>query len=100
MTLLVEYGELVIYGISMWLSSLMGMGRIGNGFVFLLLGNPVFCLCGYDFFVGCVICSLGGWFIVWFYCEVCAVFVVNLKSLLDWFDYLCVKFVDGKVEPF
>lgn len=50
--LLGELGELVIYGIVMCLSSLMGMGWIGDKLVVLFFGNLVFCLCVYDFFVG------------------------------------------------
>ena len=98
-TLLAEHGELAIHGISMRPSSPMGMGRIGNGLVFLLPGNPVSCLCGYDFFAGRAIRSLGGRPIAWPYREVRAVLAANLKSPLDRLDYLRVKLVDGKVEP-
>ena len=33
-------------------SSPAGVGRVGNALVFLLPGNPVSCLCAYDFFAG------------------------------------------------
>ena len=41
-------------------SSPTGLGRIGHRLVFLLPGNPVSCLCAYDFFAGRAIRALGG----------------------------------------
>lgn len=58
--LLAELGELAIHGIAMRPSSPAGMGRIGDTLVFLLPGNPVSCLCAYDFFAGRAIRLLGG----------------------------------------
>ncbi len=58
--LLAELGELAFHGISMRPSSPAGVGRIGDRFVFLLPGNPVSCLCAYEFFAGPVIRALGG----------------------------------------
>ena len=51
-SLLAEAGELAIHGVAMRPSSPAGMGRIGSTLVFLLPGNPVSCLCAYDFFAG------------------------------------------------
>ena len=41
-------------------SSPTGLGRIEHRLVFLLPGNPVSCLCAYDFFAGRAIRALGG----------------------------------------
>ena len=59
-TLLAEHGELAIHGIAMRPSSPTGMGRLDGRLVFLLPGNPVSCLCAYDFFAGRAIRALGG----------------------------------------
>ena len=59
-TLLARHGELAIHGIAMRPSSPTGLGRIGHRLVFLLPGNPVSCLCAYDFFAGRAIRALGG----------------------------------------
>jgi molybdopterin molybdotransferase len=59
-SLIAELGELAIHGIAMRPSSPAGMGRIGGALVFLLPGNPVSCLCAYDFFAGRAIRRLGG----------------------------------------
>ncbi len=56
-----ELGELAIHGIAMRPSSPSGMGKIGDSFVFLLPGNPVSCLCGYDFFAGRALRILAGY---------------------------------------
>ena len=58
--LLAELGELPIHGVAMRPSSPTGMGRIQQRLVFLLPGNPVSCLCAYDFFAGRAIRGLGG----------------------------------------
>ena len=50
--LIAEIGELAIHGVAMRPSSPAGLGRIGETLVFLLPGNPVSCLCAYDFFAG------------------------------------------------
>ena len=58
--LLAELGSLDFHGISMRPSSPAGVGRIGERLVFLLPGNPVSCLCAYEFFAGPTIRALGG----------------------------------------
>ena len=59
-TLVAQLGELAIHGIAMRPSSPTGLGRIEQRIVFLLPGNPVSCLCAYDFFAGRAIRALGG----------------------------------------
>ena len=58
--LIAEVGELAIHGVAMRPSSPAGVGRIGRALVFLLPGNPVSCLCAYDFFAGRAIRLRGG----------------------------------------
>ena len=58
--LLAELGTLDFHGISMRPSSPAGVGRIGGRFVFLLPGNPVSCMCAYEFFAGPTLRALGG----------------------------------------
>ncbi|MCK5829805.1 MAG: molybdopterin molybdotransferase MoeA [Methylococcales bacterium] len=58
--LLAEAGDLAIHGIAMRPSRSTGMGTIGHKLVFLLPGNPVACLCAYDFFAGRFIRQLSG----------------------------------------
>ncbi len=58
--LLAEAGELAFHGVAMRPSSPAGCGRIGDTLVFLLPGNPVSCLCAYDFFAGRAIRLRGG----------------------------------------
>ncbi|WP_146507370.1 molybdopterin molybdotransferase MoeA [Thalassoglobus neptunius] len=50
--LVADLGELPIHGIRMRPSSPTGMGRIESTVIFLLPGNPVSCMCAYDFFAG------------------------------------------------
>lgn len=58
--LLGERGELLVHGVAMRPASPTGIGRTGDGrWVFLLPGNPVSCLCAYEFFVGPVLRALG-----------------------------------------
>ena len=59
-SLLATHGELMVHGIAMRPSSPTGFGRLEHRLVFLLPGNPVSCLCGYDFFAGRAIRALGG----------------------------------------
>lgn len=59
--LLRERGELLVHGVAMRPSSPTGLGRLADGRpVFLLPGNPVSCLCAYEFFVGPLLRALGG----------------------------------------
>jgi molybdopterin molybdotransferase len=55
-----ELGELAVHGIAMRPSSPAGVGFISGKPIFLLPGNPVSCLCAYDFFAGRAVRRLGG----------------------------------------
>jgi molybdopterin molybdotransferase len=97
--LLAEHGELAIHGIAMRPSSPAGMGRLENRLVFLLPGNPVSCLCAYDFFAGRAIRQLGGRDSVWPYRSVHLPLMRKLISTVGRLDYARVRIVEGKVEP-
>jgi molybdopterin molybdotransferase len=98
-TLLAEQGELAIHGIAMRPSSPTGMGRIDNKLVFLLPGNPVSCLCAYDFFAGRAIRRLGGLPAEWPYRPTAAKLARKLTSVIGRLDYARVQLIEHQVEP-
>ena len=97
--LLARHGELAIHGIAMRPSSPTGLGRIEHRLVFLLPGNPVSCLCAYDFFAGRAIRALGGRPKAWPYRAVRAKLARKISSPIGRLDYARVQLVDGGVEP-
>jgi molybdopterin molybdotransferase len=98
-TLLAEHGELAIHGLAMRPSSPTGMGRLENRLVFLLPGNPVSCLCAYDFFAGRAIRLLGGRPADWPYPKTKLPLARKLVSQVGRVDYARVRIVDERVEP-
>jgi molybdopterin molybdotransferase len=98
-TLLAQHGDLAIHGIAMRPSSPTGLGRLEHRLVFLLPGNPVSCLCAYDFFAGRAIRALGGHPKVWPYHAVRARLARKISSPIGRLDYARVQVVDGAVEP-
>jgi molybdopterin molybdotransferase len=98
-TLVAEHGELPVHGIAMRPSSPTGLGRMGHRLVFLLPGNPVSCLCAYDFFAGRAIRALGGRSKVWPYRMMRGRLNRKISSPIGRLDYARVKIVDGSVEP-
>lgn len=97
--LLAEHGELAIHGVAMRPSSPSGMGMMGNKFVFLLPGNPVSCLCSYDFFAGRMIRQLAGLKTEWPYDREQLPLARKLVSQVGRVDYARVRIANGKVEP-
>jgi molybdopterin molybdotransferase len=97
--LLGEHGELIVHGIAMRPSSPTGFGRLEHRLVFLLPGNPVSCLCGYDFFAGRAIRALGGRPKAWPYRSIDATLVRKISSPIGRLDYVRVRVVDDHVEP-
>lgn len=94
-----EVGELPIHGIAMRPSSPAGMGCVGAALVFLLPGNPVSCLCAYDFFAGRAIRRLGGRDSDWPYQCVRGKLTSKIVSQIGRVDYCRVRLTDGQVEP-
>lgn len=98
-TLLAEYGELPIHGVAMRPSSPAGMGQLGERLVFLLPGNPVSCLCAYDFFAGLAIRRMAGLSDNWPYVQTQLKLKRKLVSTVGRLDYARVRLVDGQIEP-
>jgi len=98
-TLLASHGELAVHGIAMRPSSPTGFGRLEHRLVFLLPGNPVSCLCAYDFFAGRAIRALGGLSKAWPYDSIIAKLGRKISSPIGRLDYARVRLVDGDVEP-
>jgi molybdopterin molybdotransferase len=98
-TIVGQHGELAIHGIAMRPSSPTGLGRIGDRLVFLLPGNPVSCLCAYDFFAGRAIRALGGRDTAWPYRRIRGRLTRKISSPIGRLDYARVRVAEGAVEP-
>lgn len=98
-TLLAEHGELAVHGIAMRPSSPTGFGVLGKRLVFLLPGNPVSCLCAYDFFAGRAIRALGGRTKHWPYRSIVGRLARKISSPIGRLDYARVRLVEGRVDP-
>ncbi len=97
--ILAEQGELAIHGIAIRPSSPTGMGQLGARLVFLLPGNPVSCLCAYDFFAGRAIRALGGRTTDWPYRSVRGKLARKISSEIGRLDYARVTLREGLVTP-
>ena len=97
--ILAELGELAIHGVAMRPSSPTGMGRIGDRFVFLLPGNPVSCLCAYDFFAGRAIRQLAGLSSEWPYRSMRGTLERKISSVVGRQDYARVLVSGCDVDP-
>ena len=97
--LLAQHGQLAVHGIAMRPSSPAGFGRLEDRLVFLLPGNPVSCLCAYDFFAGRAIRALGGRSVDWPYRSARMRLRRKLVSAVGRVDYARVALVDGEIEP-
>jgi molybdopterin molybdotransferase len=94
-----DAGELPIHGVAMRPSSPAGIGRIGDALVFLLPGNPVSCLCAYDFFAGRALRLQGGRSGAWPYRTLRGTVARKIVSAIGRVDYCRVRVIDGRVEP-
>jgi len=94
-----QHGKLAIHGVAMRPSSPTGMGRLDNRLVFLLPGNPVSCLCAYEFFAGRAIRLLGGRSGQWPHRRTRAVLGRKITSAIGRVDYVRVRLSEQKVEP-
>ena len=98
-TLLARHGELAIHGIAMRPSSPTGMGLLDHRLVLLLPGNPVSCLCAYDFFAGRAIRTMGGYSRDWPYRRMRVPLKRKISSTIGRLDYLRVRLEQEQVEP-
>lgn len=96
-SLVAEAGELAIHGIAMRPSSPTGIGCIGETLVFLLPGNPVSCLCAYDFFAGRAIRQLGGRLSDWPYHRTTETVARKLVSVVGRTDYCRVRLTENGI---
>jgi molybdopterin molybdotransferase len=97
--LVAELGTLDFHGISMRPSSPAGVGRIENRLVFLLPGNPVSCLCAYDFFAGPTIRQLGGRSRAWPHRLARLPLARKISSAVGRTDYVRVGIEHGRAVP-
>jgi len=97
--ILAEHGRLVFHGVAMRPSSPTGLGLWEGRLVFLLPGNPVSCLCAYDFFAGRAIRALGGRTMDWPYRRLTVPLARKVSSMIGRLDYLRVRLVQGQAEP-
>jgi len=97
--LVAELGSLDFHGVSMRPSSPSGVGRVGGALVFLLPGNPVSCLCAYEFFAGPTIRALGGRPLAWPHRRVRLPLARKIASAVGRSDYVRVAIEGGRVVP-
>lgn len=97
--LLAELGTVDFHGVAMRPSSPAGVGRIGEHFVFLLPGNPVSCLCAYEFFAGPVVRALGGRSTAWPHPRVQLPLARKIASAIGRTDYVRVAIEEGRAVP-
>jgi molybdopterin molybdotransferase len=97
--LVAELGSLDFHGISMRPSSPTGVGRIETRLVFLLPGNPVSCLCAYEFFAGPSLRALGGRSREWPHRRVRLPLARKISSAVGRTDYVRVAVEGGRVIP-
>lgn len=98
-TILAAEGQLAVHGVAMRPSSPTGMGRLDERLVFLLPGNPVSCLCAYDFFAGRAIRGLGGRNLAWPYRALRAKLARKISSEIGRLDYTRVAVEPAGVRP-
>jgi len=94
-----ELGELAVHGVALRPASPAGLGFIGRVPVLLLPGNPVSCLCAYDFFGGRVVRRLGGRPPAWPYRRSVLPMARKVTSIVGRLDYARVRVEGGRVEP-
>jgi molybdopterin molybdotransferase len=101
--LVAELGSLDFHGISMRPSSPAGVGRLpgarGERFAFLLPGNPVSCLCAYEFFAGPTLRRLGGRSPQWPHRRTRLPLARKISSAVGRTDYVRVAIERGRVVP-
>jgi molybdopterin molybdotransferase len=94
-------GRLIAHGVALRPASPTGVGSIRGGElpVVLLPGNPVSCLCAYDFFAGPILRRLGRRPLPWPYQCRTLPLARKLTSAVGRVDYARVRIDEGRVEP-
>ncbi|MDF1663136.1 MAG: molybdopterin-binding protein, partial [Planctomycetota bacterium] len=94
-----EIGDLPVHGIAMRPSAPTGIGRVGDKHIFLLPGNPVSCLCAYDFFAAPLLRRLAGLSTDWPHRSEILPLKRRIASQIGRVDYVRVAVKDGQVDP-
>jgi molybdopterin molybdotransferase len=94
-----EMGELPIHGVALRPASPTGLGFLKGKPVFLLPGNPVSCLCGYDLFAGPALRRMGGKPMALPYPSRTLPLSRKIASVVGRVDYVRVLFHEDKIEP-
>ena len=97
--LVAEQGELAIHGVAMRPAAPLGLGTLAGRLVFLLPGNPVASLCGYDLFAGRAVRSLGGHAPDLPYRKTTMKLAKEIQSPVGRTDYVRVEIVAGTLQP-
>lgn len=97
--LLERHGDLDFHGVNLRPASPAGGGRVGDRPVFLLPGNPVSCLCAYEFFAGPTIRALGGRSREWPHRRLRARLARKIVSAIGRTDYVRVGLEGDRVTP-
>jgi molybdopterin molybdotransferase len=94
-------GQLIAHGIALRPASPTGVGLICGGQlpVVLMPGNPVSCLCAYDFIAGPIVRRLAGRPNPWSYPCLKLPLARKLTSTVGRVDYARVRISSGMVEP-
>jgi molybdopterin molybdotransferase len=96
---LADLGELTVHGLALRPASPAGFGFLAGRPVFLLPGNPVSCLCAYDFLAGPALRRLGGRSLDWPYRTRRLPLARKIVSAVGRVDYVRVQIQAGAVEP-
>ncbi|WP_438017524.1 gephyrin-like molybdotransferase Glp [Sorangium sp. So ce315] len=96
---LAELGELSVHGVAMRPAKPAGFGFLAGRPVFLLPGNPVSCLCAYEFFAGPSIRALGGLPRAWPHRRRRCVVASKIVSQAGRVDYVRVRIDGDRVYP-
>ncbi|WP_437780440.1 molybdopterin molybdotransferase MoeA [Sorangium sp. So ce1097] len=96
---LAELGELSVHGVAMRPAKPAGFGFLAGRPVFLLPGNPVSCLCAYEFFAGPSIRALGGLPRAWPHRRRRCVVASKIVSQAGRVDYVRVRIDGERVFP-
>jgi molybdopterin molybdotransferase len=99
--IIAELGRLIAHGLALRPASPTGVGVVLHEErpVVMLPGNPVSCLCGYDFVAGPLVRRLGGRPGAWSYRAVALPLARKLPSIIGRVDYARVRICAGQVEP-
>lgn len=92
-------GQLLAHGVALRPASPTGFGMIGAKPVLLLPGNPVSCLCAYDFFGRLIVRKMAGRSLGWPYRQMRGELSQKIASTLGRVDYVRVLMQDNQVQP-